>query len=166
MAGIGMTPALDVAQSQEIAKQIKSKAKQPFDNAHKAVQAINDAAYVQGFLVFKGPGAKPVEHAWLQSGEAIIDPTFALLNCAAADTFYFPAQQISAAQLQALIDEAQEDYPEDDPLPIYGSMPYDYYGDVMMGGPEYTAAFEAAQAKCRELNPIKKPTRKGKPVGE
>jgi hypothetical protein len=162
MAGIGMT--LDVAQSQEIAKKIKSKAKQPFDNAHKAVMAIAEAQYVQGFLVLKGPGAKPVEHAWLRSGEAIVDPTFALLNCAAADVFYFPAQQLTAPKLQALIDEAQEDYPEDEPLPVYGSMPYDYYGDVMMGGPEYTAAFAAAQAKCRELNPIGKPTRNGKSV--
>ena len=51
-----------------------------------------------------------------------------------------------------LVEEAKEDYPEDPPLPIYGSMPYEYYGDVMLGGKEYQQAFDAAQAKCRELN--------------
>lgn len=55
-------------------------------------------------------------------------------------------------QLKDAIEEAKEDYPEDNPLPIYGSAPYEYYGDVMLGGKEYLEAYQAAEAKCRELN--------------
>jgi hypothetical protein len=36
--------------------------------------------------------------------------------------------------------------------PIYGTSPYEYYGDVMLGGKEYVAAYEIAEAKCKELN--------------
>jgi hypothetical protein len=51
-----------------------------------------------------------------------------------------------------MVEESKEDYQEDDPLPIYGEAPYDYYGDVMLGGIEYLTAYQAAQAKCQEIN--------------
>ena len=46
-----MDKLLDEAASREIAEQIKSKAKKPFDNAYKAVLATEGAVYAQGFLV-------------------------------------------------------------------------------------------------------------------
>jgi hypothetical protein len=54
-------------------------------------------------------------------------------------------------QLKAAVEEAIEDYPEDPPLPVYGAAPYEYYGDKMLGGRDYQAAYEEALAKCREL---------------
>jgi hypothetical protein len=54
--------------------------------------------------------------------------------------------------VKAIVEESKEDYPEDDPLPIYGEAPYDYYGDVMLGGQEYLIAYQAAEAKCQEIN--------------
>jgi hypothetical protein len=65
---------------------------------------------------------------------------------------YFVAQSVSVKKLKAIVEESKEDYPEDDPLPIYGSSPYEYYGNIMLGGKEYQAAFDAAAAKCKELN--------------
>lgn len=58
---------------------------------------------------------------------------------------------MSVKQLTAAIEEAQEDYPEDEPLPVYGAAPYEYYGDVMLGGADYAAAYAQAEAKSREL---------------
>ena len=68
--------------------------------------------------------------------------------------YYFPAESLSSKKLKAIVEESKEDYPEDDPLPIYGKAPYDYYGDVMLGGVEYLAAYQAAQAKCQEINDL------------
>lgn len=146
-----MDKLLDEAQSHEVAKQIKSKAKSPFQNAYKAALATNEAVYVQGFLAFPDKRCQPIEHAWLEVGDRIIDPNLPHLNKKAALLSYFPAQSLTVKKLKAAVEEAKEDYPDDDPLPIYGSMPYDYYGDVMLGGKEYTAAHQAAIAKCKEL---------------
>jgi hypothetical protein len=55
-------------------------------------------------------------------------------------------------KLKAIIEESEEDYPEDDPLPIYGDAPYEYYGDVMLGDQKYLDAYQAAEVKCREIN--------------
>jgi hypothetical protein len=151
-----MDKPLDAEQSIEIANRIKSKAKASFNNAAKAVSLVEGAQYVQGFLVFAGAPHKPVEHSWLELSDRIVDPSFPHLNRQPEQLHYFPAQHLSARKLKAAIEEAKEDYPEDDPLPIYGAMPYEYYGDVMLGGKEYLKAFQSAQAKCTELNPPKK----------
>ena len=124
-----MNKFLDETLSNEIAKAIKSKAKKPFDNAYK-----------------------PVEHGWIEVNDVIIDPTLPHLQKNPQELYYFPAQSLSAKKLKAIIEESKEDYPEDDPLPIYGEAPYDYYGDVMLGGLEYLTAYQAAQAKCQEIN--------------
>jgi hypothetical protein len=150
-----MSKSLDEAQSRELAQAASCRAKAPFDNAYAAIVQVADAVYVQGFLAVPGEPNRPIEHAWLEVGEMILDPTFPWLNKKAENLYYFPAQTLTLKRLKLAIEEAQEDYPEDDPLPIYGSQPYDYYGDLMLGGPEYTAAFAAAQAKCRELNAVK-----------
>lgn len=147
-----MQKPLDEVRSQEIAQKVKSKPKTPFDNAHRGALAMKDATYVQGFLVVAAKRCAPQEHAWLEAEEAVIDPSFPFLKQAAEKLHYFPAQKLTAKQLKVAIEEAKEDYPEDPPLPIYGSTPYEYYGNVMLGGREYQQAFEAAQAKCRELN--------------
>ena len=147
-----MNKLLDETLSQEIAKTIKSKAKKPFDNAYKAVLITEGAKYVQGFLVFAGQPYKPIEHGWIEVNDVIIDPTFPYLQKNPQELYYFSAQSFSAKKLKAIIEESKEDYPEDDPLPIYGEAPYDYYGDVMLGGLEYLTAYQVAQAKCQEIN--------------
>lgn len=143
---------LDETLSTEISQRIKSKAKTPFDNAYRAALATSGAVYVQGFVVITGRRNAPIEHAWIELGESIIDPTFPHLNTSPQSIEYFSAQRLSVKTLKAAIEEAKEDYPEDDPLPIYGTPPYEYYGDLMLGGKEYLKAFQAATAKCAELN--------------
>jgi len=143
-----MDKQLDEALSRDVATQVSSKAKAPFDNAYKAALAIEGAIYVQGFLVNKS--RRPVEHGWIEVGDRIVDPTFPFWKATAASLFYFAAQRLTVKQLKVMIEEAQEDYPEDNPLPIYGSTPYEYYGDVMLGGMEYVEAFQAAEAKSQQ----------------
>ncbi len=147
-----MNKQLDEALSQEISDRIKSKAKKPFDNAYKAALATEGAIYVQGFLVIKGQPYQLREHGWIELGDVIIDPNLPHIRKNAEDISYFPAHKLTVKQLKAIIEESREDYPEDDPLPIYGDAPYEYYGDVMLGGKEYLAAYEAAVVKCKELN--------------
>ncbi|MDX2231694.1 MAG: hypothetical protein NW220_18815 [Leptolyngbyaceae cyanobacterium bins.349] len=147
-----MQKPLDEARSQELAQQVKSKSKAPFDNAHRGALALKEATYVQGFLVIPGKRCTPREHAWLELEDCLIDPSWPFLNQAGNALHYFPAQRLSVKQLKAAIEEAKEDYPDDPPLPIYGTMPYEYYGDVMLGGKEYQEAHAAAQAKCRDFN--------------
>ncbi len=143
---------IDEALSNLTAKQIDSKAKSPFENAYKAALVIKDVVYVQGFISFEGQPFHPVEHGWIEFSDRIVDPSLPYLGRKAADLYYFPAQELTVKKLKAAIEEAKEDYPEDEPLPIYGSQPYEYYGDVMLGGKEYTKAYEAAVVKCKELN--------------
>ena len=147
-----MNQQLDVVLSTEMAKQIKSKAKTCFDNAYKAALATQGAMYVQGFLVFAGEPYEPAEYGWIEIDNRIIDPTLPHLHKNAQDLYYFPAQRLSVKQLKAAVEEAQEDYPDDDALPVYGEAPYEYYGDVMLGGSDYSAAYQAAKVKCKELN--------------
>lgn len=147
-----MSPLLNESRSLEIATQTKSKAKSAFENSHKAVLAIEGGVYVQGFLTIAGKPYRLIEHAWVEVDDEIIDPTLPYLKKTMQELNYFPAQRLTVKQLQAAIEEAKEDYPEDDPLPIYGSTPYEYYGDVMLGGKEYLEAYQLAEAKCKELN--------------
>ncbi|WAL62320.1 hypothetical protein [Thermocoleostomius sinensis] len=147
-----MDKPLDESRSKDIAKQVSSKAQSPFVNAYKAALVLEKAMYVQGFLVIAGRSYQPIEHSWLETEEYLIDPTLPHLHSAVENLYYFPAQRLTVKQLKAAIEEAEEDYPDDDPLPIYGSAPYDYYGDVMLGGKEYSQALQAAAAKCKDLN--------------
>ncbi|MEA5514289.1 hypothetical protein [Nodularia sp. UHCC 0506] len=158
-----MNKALNETLSILIAQSIKSKANQPFDNAYRAVLATEKAKYVQGFLAVAQMPYQPIEHGWIELGDAsgndasivnIIDPTLPHLYKTAQELWYFAAQSFSIKQLKAIIEESKEDYPEDNPLPIYGDAPYEYYGDVMLGGQEYLAAYQAAEAKCKELREL------------
>ncbi|MEA5577630.1 hypothetical protein [Anabaena sp. UHCC 0451] len=147
-----MNKILDETLSQQVAESIKSKAKKPFENAYKAALVTEGAKYVQGFIVFTGQPYKPVEHGWIELDDVIIDPTFPYLQKNHKNIWYFPAQSLTVKKLKAILDESKEDYPEDDPLPIYGKAPYEYYGDLMLGDHEYLAAYQAAEVKCREIN--------------
>ncbi|MBW4606993.1 MAG: hypothetical protein KME22_07135 [Hassallia sp. WJT32-NPBG1] len=155
-----MDKALDETLSIKIAQSIKSKAKTPFDNAYKAALATEGATYVQGFLVIGRKSYKPIEHAWIELTDVsgndsvvrIIDPTLPHLNKNDQEFCYFAAQTLSVKKLKAIIEESKEDYPEDEPLPIYGAAPYEYYGNVMLGGKDYLDAYQAAEAKCQQLN--------------
>jgi hypothetical protein len=155
-----MDKLLDEALSKEIGKKIKSKPKKPFDNACKAALVTEGSMYVQGFLAFAGQPYRPVEHAWIEINDTkgdesivrIIDPNLNHLNKNPQQIWYYSAHGIKIKKLKAILEESKEDYPEDDPLPIYGDMPYEYYGNVMLGGKSYLEAYQAAEAKCKELN--------------
>jgi hypothetical protein len=151
-----MDKELDIERSQALGQTMGAPAKQPWQKAYRAALSLPEAEYVQGFLVVPGAPFRPLEHAWLELENSRIDPNLSHQYPSPSQRFYFPAQRLSLTQLKAAITAAQEDYPEDDPLPIYGSMPYEYYGDVMLGGQEYASAYQSAKAKCRELNPVKK----------
>ena len=157
-----MNKALNATLSILIAQTIKSKANKPFNNAYKAVLVTEKAKYVQGFLAVAQMPYQPIEHSWIELSDAsindsvvsIIDPTLPHLNKNPEELWYFAAQSFSIKQLKAIVEESKEDYPEDDPLPIYGDAPYEYYGDVMLGGQEYLTAYQAAEAKCKELQEL------------
>lgn len=149
-----MDKLLDEAGSREIAAQIKSKAKKPFDNAYKAVLHTEGAIYAQGFLVIKRKPYQLLEHAWIEIDSRILDPNLPHLVNNSQEMWYFKAQTLTVKKLKMIIEESKEDYPEDDPLPVYGDEPYEYYGDVMLGGKEYLSAYKAAVAKCQELNQL------------
>ncbi len=146
-----MTKILDEILSQEIATSIKSQPKKCFDNAYRAALAIEGTIYVQGFLVIPAISEQPLEYGWLELGDRIIDPTFPHLGVTAENLYYFPAQSLSIKQLTAILEESKEDYPLDDPLPVYGDVPYEYYGDLMLGGTDYQTAYMLALDKCQEL---------------
>ncbi len=156
-----MDNLLDTERSIELANRIKSKAKTPFDNAYRAALATADAKYVQGFLAFAGQPYKPIEHSWIEVGDRIIDPSLPYLNKSAQALSYFAAHRLTVKQLKAAVEEAKEDYPDDEPLPIYGATPYEYYGDLMLGGKDYVVAHAAAVTKCQELNQPTKPLSNG-----
>jgi hypothetical protein len=147
-----MSKLLDETMSNEVAKSIHSQANHPFMNAYKAALATVGTTYVQGFLVCAGQPYQPIEHSWIELGDRIIDPTLPHLNKNPQELWYFPAQSLTVQKLQKIIEESKEDYPEDDPLPIYGEPPYAYYGDVMLGGEEYLSAHKAALIKCQQIN--------------
>lgn len=153
-----MNKLLDETLSIKIAESINSRASTPFDNAYKAALCTEGARYIQGFLAFAGKPYRPIEHGWIEVGEAsdvrIVDPTLPHLNKNPQELWYFAAQRLTVKKLKAIIEESKEDYPEDDPLPIYGDPPYEYYGDVMLGGQDYLAAYQAAEAKCREISEL------------
>lgn len=146
-----MTKILDEMLSQEIASSIKSQPKKCFDNAYRAALAIEGTIYVQGFLVIPAISEQPLEYGWLELGDRIIDPTFPRLGVTAENLYYFPAQSLSIKKLTAILEESKEDYPLDDPLPVYGDLPYEYYGDLMLGGTDYQTAYMLALDKCQEL---------------
>ncbi|AKG24333.1 hypothetical protein [Calothrix sp. 336/3] len=155
-----MNKQLDETLSLELARKIKSKSTKPFENAYKAALVTEGAKYVQGFLVMPGKLYQPYEHAWIEISDTsdnepiirILDPSLPHLKKSPSELWYFAAHTLTVKKLKAIIEESEEDYPEDDPLPIYGDAPYEYYGDVMLGGKNYLEAHQAAAAKCQELN--------------
>jgi hypothetical protein len=164
---------LDAVRSQSLGKTIASKPNTPFDNAANGAIALftelgesEDAelCYVQGFLVIPGEPFKPIEHAWVEieteTSITRIDPNFRHLKKKTEELFYFPAHYLTVPNLQEDLEEAKEDYPEDPPLPIYSAMPYEFYGDLMLGDKNYQVAFDAAQAQCKALNRPGRPTLK------
>lgn len=147
-----MSKSLDIDLSTKIAGRINSQANKYFDNAYQAAILDDSYLYVQGFLVLGVEPHSIIEYGWVELDDQIIDPTFVFLSQDAQYLYYFPAQSLKVKQLKAVIEESQEDYPEDDPLPIYGTTPYEYYGELMLGGKEYLAAYQAAEVKCMELS--------------
>lgn len=146
-----MSKPLDPTLSVEIAERIKSKPADCFNNAYQAALLTEGAIYVQGFLAVAGVSV-PIEYSWIELEDCLGDPTLPHLN-SNQELYYFPAQRLTIKQLKAAVEEAQEDYPDDPPLPVYGAPPHIYYGNLMMGGQDYEAAYQQAEAKCRELQP-------------
>lgn len=158
-----MNKVLDEELSLQVSVSIKSKVGKPFDNAYKAAFFTEGAIYVQGFVVVCQKPYYPIESAWLELGvvaskeEAfirIVDPNFKYLTKSTKIMWYFPAQSLNLKKMKAIIEESKEDYPEDNPLPIYGKSPYEYYGDLMLGGKEYLVAYKKAIDKCQELSQL------------
>lgn len=148
----GMNKLLDATLSIEVGQSLKKLAKNAFENAYKAALLHPECTYVQGFLVVAGESLPPIEHSWIELDNNVVDPSFTLLDKKAEELYYFPAHSLSVKKLIAAVEEAKEDYPEDNPLPVYGAMPYEYYGEVMLGGKDYQAAYEAALAFSQEIN--------------
>ncbi len=153
-----MSKPLDETLSKELSERIKSKAKDPFNNAYKAALLTEGCMYVQGFLVGDGKPYRPIEHSWIELETCIVDPTLPHLNKNAEQFFYFPAQHLTVKKLVAAVEEAKEDYPDDEPLPVYDALPHEYYGNLIMGSKKYSEAYKEAEANCRELNKPKKET--------
>jgi hypothetical protein len=150
---------LDPVRSKQIAQQIKANPKLNFENSYKAALQLEDSLYVQGFMITIGKSNKskeqfkvqikeqPKEYSWLELDDCLIDLN--LPNGNIDNRFYFAAQKLSLNQLKIAIAAAKEDYPDDSPLPIYGKEPYQYYGDQLLGGEEYQAAYQAAVAALK-----------------
>jgi len=147
-----MKKLLDATLSIQVGQSVKKLAKNAFENAYKAALVHLGCTYVQGFLVVAGESLPPIEHSWIELDNNVVDPSFSLLDKKAEELYYFSAQRLSVKQLIAAVEEAKEDYPEDNPLPVYGGMPYEYYGEVMLGGKDYKTAYEAALAFSQEIN--------------
>ncbi len=69
-----MPLTLDETRSIEVSQHIQSKSGTPFDNAYRAALATEGAMYVQGFITFDRP-TEPIEHAWIELGDTIVDPS-------------------------------------------------------------------------------------------
>lgn len=148
-----MSKPINVEISAEITAKIP-KSRNCFERAYQAALLLKEASYTQGFLVLPTKPYRPIEYSWLELEESIIDPTPRHFNDFATNLYYFPAQSLSLKQLKSAIEEAKEDYPDDPPLPVYGNAPYEYYGEVMLGGKAYQTAYEQALAKCQELQKL------------
>lgn len=146
-----MSKVLDIEQSKELAKKIKPPIRNCFERAYQGTLLTPNSQYVQGFLVLPNQPYVPIEYSWLEFEDTIVDPNPKHLRDGETQPDYFRAQSLSEEELKAAIEEAVEDYPDDDPLPVYGPMPYEYYGEVMLGGKAYQTAYEQALAKCQEL---------------
>lgn len=146
-----MSKVLNIELSQEVVKQIKPPTRNCFERAYQATLLTPNSHYIQGFLVLAHQPYVPIEYSWLEVEEEIVDPNPRHLTDAETQPDYFPAQSLSEKELKVAVEEAVEDYPDDEPLPVYGQMPYEYYGEVMLGGKAYQTAYEEALAKCREL---------------
>ncbi|NJK59779.1 MAG: hypothetical protein HC918_05360 [Oscillatoriales cyanobacterium SM2_1_8] len=108
------------------------------------LQTTGTAYYVQGFVA--GSRSQPQEHAWVEQADRRIDPNLPHLPGDPAQFGYFVGRRFTVPQVRAAIASAQEDYPEDDALPIYDPAPYAYYGDRFLGGVAYQQAWAAAIA--------------------
>ncbi len=138
---------LDIPQSQQLTAQFPKHPKlSVFERAWRtAARWPGPVYYVQGFLTGFRP--QPQEHAWIELADRRLDPS---LPPGHPQKFgYFPCRRFTVAQVKAAIAAAQEDYPEDESLPIYDPAPYAYYGDRFLGGIAYQQAWEAAIAHQR-----------------
>ncbi|MEB3178218.1 MAG: hypothetical protein VKL59_04145 [Nostocaceae cyanobacterium] len=147
-----MSKPLDIKLSIELAQRIPKLDADCFQNAYQATLITPGAMYVQGFLVIADQPDTILEYGWIELDTSLVDPTFIHWQKNAEELFYFAAQKLTLKQLLSALQEAQEDYPEDNPLPVYGTTPYEYYGEVMLGGQEYKFAYEQAVNKSRQLN--------------
>lgn len=92
---------LNESLSLQVAQTIKSQAKKPFENAYKALLVTDGAKYVQGFLVLTGHPYKPIEHAWIELEDVIIDPSFAYLQRKSRKYLVFPRTSFNPEQIKS-----------------------------------------------------------------
>lgn len=126
---------LDLDKSKEIANRIDAKPKQCFYNAYKALDYLpTEAKYIEGWVLKD----IAIEHAWIELGGAIIDPTLYLTP----PDSYYPGVRLSAAELLELIVKHRD-------LPIaYRLFETDKY-------PAYKAAFDQVIADSKKALDLK-----------
>jgi hypothetical protein len=77
-------------------------------NALRVVQGVPELAaarYVEGFIVLRELPIEPQEHAWIESGAWIIEPTLCLFDWWTPDAFkYFAGARFGRADLTGVTD--------------------------------------------------------------
>lgn len=122
------TKPLDETLSAQLAKTIRAQKKQCWRNAWRAMQAMphrDNLRYVEGWIISDGDGLL-IEHGWLETDTAIIDPTLYRQPPAR----YFAGLVFTPAEAQRALSELNRVE-----LPIAWQQP---------DKPAYKAAFDAA----------------------
>ena len=92
-------------------------------NALRAVGAMPEGAYVEGYIVGNDRCHSVVEHAWIASADrVIVDPTLPHLEQVAQSWTYFPVFQWSMEELWSLFDRHGDtlESPVRQYLPMWG----------------------------------------------
>lgn len=93
-------PELDIVESEALAVKVMAQPRMCFMNACRALRILSrqgrEVVYVEGYAATPREVTFPVEHAWIECGDQILDPTWALLGSPAllglslAGTVYVP----------------------------------------------------------------------------
>lgn len=119
------TKPLDTALSADLAKAIRAQPKQCWLNAFRVMHERPGLRYVEGWIISDGDGLL-IEHGWLETDTAIIDPTLYRQPPAR----YFAGLVFTPAEAQRALSELNRVE-----LPIAWQQP---------DKPAYKAAFDAA----------------------
>jgi hypothetical protein len=94
-----------VSLSKKVADAIKAQPKMCWKNTFFAIRELPElegAMYVEGFIVRKSVPI-PLEHAWLEMGQSIIDPTRVLWERLDDEVQYYPGFRCTREELEIKI---------------------------------------------------------------